>query len=195
MMEMDVRQKQAYRAMLDLIGLKEIPGPEDHPWITEGWKIVGADWYDDDETYWCGMATGRVTKEAGLPILAGGMSVQARAWHEKEWGEEVPLEKAPQGAIIVLQNHVAFLHELIRDASGKVTGYKLLGGNQSNRINIQTYKLKTSGRHKFLSARVWPASAQTVMEPAITGKPSTTTIGGVIAVLIAALIAWLGFGD
>ena len=194
-MRMDPRQKKAYRAMLDLIGLKEIPGPEDHPWITEGWKVVGADWYDDDETAWCGMATGRVTKEAGLPIPAGGMSVQARAWHEREWGEKVPLETAPQGAIIVLQNHVAFLHELVRDAKGNITGFKLLGGNQSNRINIQTYGLKTSGRHKFLSARVWPASVQPpTQEPTITGKPRTTQWGVVVFALIASAIAWLGFG-
>jgi hypothetical protein len=188
-MNMDPRQKQAYRAMLDLIGLKEIPGPEDHPWITEGWKIVGADWYDDDETAWCGLAAGRVIKEAGLPILEGGMSVQARAWHDKGWGVQVPLEDAPQGAIIVLRNHVAFLHELNRNAKGEITGYKLLGGNQSNRISIQTYGLRTVGRSEFLSARVWPAPSGV---PSIgAGKKPVTQIG-IIAAILAAIAVLIG---
>lgn len=200
-MKMDRRQKQAYDALMKMQGLKEKPGRSHHPWITEGWKIVGADWYDDDETHWCGMTAGRVLKEAGLPILDKGMSVQARAWHNMDWGKVVPLAEAPVGALIVLQHHVAFLHKLVRDSAGRIIGYELAGGNQSNSINVQYYRKRNSGNHEFLSARVWPAGHRTIPKPTAAPKsptqpapkqqkPKTTgtsavATGGIIALFVA----------
>lgn len=157
-MKMDHRQTRAYDALRELKGLREIRGEQHHPWILKAWEIAGAPWYDTDEDAWCGATAARVLKEAGLPIPEGGMGVQARAWHEKGWGQRVPLEDAPEGALIVLRHHVGFLHSLVRE-DHDIIGIRIWGGNQSNGINLKTYPYIDKGRLQFLSARVWPAEA------------------------------------
>jgi len=192
---MDPRQAEAYRVALDDQGTKEIPGPRDNPWVTEAFRMVGAPWFKDDETAWCGAAAGRWMVEVGLPVLPGGKSVTARAWHNEGWGIEVPIERAPKGAVIVMRRgaydgnsgHVALLHKLVRDAAGKVTGFYLVGGNQSNAINVQYYdRYDSQGRDLLLSARVWPSSERPAVAPEVA---ETVKSGGIVMAILLALAA------
>jgi uncharacterized protein (TIGR02594 family) len=197
---MDIRQAQAYRIAMDDQGTKEVPGPRDNPWVVEAFRMVGASWFKDDETAWCGAAAGRWMVEAGLPVLAGGKSVTARAWHNEGWGVAVPIEQAPKGAVIVLRRgsyngtsgHVALLHRLVRDAAGKVVGFELIGGNQSNAINVQYYdRYDSQGRDLLLSARVWPSEEKPAVSPEVNDMVNK---GGILVAIIAALAALFGFG-
>jgi uncharacterized protein (TIGR02594 family) len=192
---MDPRQQAAYRIAMDDIGTKEIPGPRDNPWVVEAFRMVGAPWFKDDETAWCGAAAGRWMVEAGLPVLPNGKSVTARAWHHDKWGVAVPIEKAPTGAVISMRRgnydgnsgHVALLNKLVRDASGKVIGFYLVGGNQSNAINVQYYdRFDSQGRDLLLSARVWPSSEKPAVDPEVV---KTVEHGGIIAAILLALAA------
>jgi uncharacterized protein (TIGR02594 family) len=195
---MDPKQAQAYRIAMDDQGTKEIPGPRNNPWVVEAFRMVGASWFKNDETAWCGAAAGRWMVEAGLPVLPGGKSVTARAWHNEEWGADVPIEKAPTGAVIVLRRgaydgnsgHVALLHKLVRDAAGAVIGFYLVGGNQSNTVNVQYYdRFDKQGRDLLLSARVWPSSERPIVSPGITESAKT---GGIIAAILLAVAAFFG---
>jgi len=192
---MDPRQAAAYRIAMDDQGTKEIPGPRDNPWVTEAFRMVGASWFKDDETAWCGAAAGRWMVEAGLPVLPGGKSVTARAWHNEPWGIEVPIEQAPTGAVIVMRRgsydgnsgHVALLHKLVRDESGRVIGFYLVGGNQSNMVNVQYYdRFDDQGRDLLLSARIWPSDEKPAMEPEVV---KTFEHGGIIMAILLALAA------
>jgi uncharacterized protein (TIGR02594 family) len=196
---MDPRQAQAYRIAMDDQGTKEIPGPRNNPWVVEAFRMVGASWFKDDETAWCGAAAGRWMVEAGLPVLPGGKSVTARAWHNEPWGVAVPIEQAPTGSVIVLRRgsydgtsgHVALLHKLVRNEAGEVTGFYLIGGNQSNQIGVQYYdRFDSKGRDMLLSARVWPSSEKPAVAPEVT---ETVKSGGIIVAIMLALAA-LFFG-
>jgi len=196
---MDPRQAKAYRIAMDDQGTKEIPGPRDNPWVVEAFRMVGASWFDNDEPAWCGAAVGRWMVEAGLPVLPGGKSVTARAWHNEGWGVAVPIEQAPVGAVISMRRgnydgnsgHVALLNKLVRDASGKVTGFYLVGGNQANMINVQYYdRFDSQGRDLLLSARIWPSDEKPTVSPEVNDMVNKS--GVIVAILLA--LAALFFG-
>lgn len=88
-------------------------------------------------TPWCGAFVGTVVKRAGKPVPAGYM--KAATW--KKVGKAVPLKKAKAGDIVVVRtkygNHVGFYSS---QKNGRV---QLLGGNQSNRVQISNYKISS----------------------------------------------------
>jgi uncharacterized protein (TIGR02594 family) len=197
---MDPRQYAAYEDALKDVGLKEIPGPQHNPLILEMFRKVGASWFDADEVPWCGAYQGAQFIDHGLPALSGGKSVQARQWHHQKWGIEVPIEEAPPGTLIVLRRgaydgssgHVAQLHRLIRDAAGNVTGFVLVGGNQSNAVSLSQYaRYNADGRDMLLSARIWPSSEKPAISPELK---ETTKNGGIVIAIILAIAALFGFG-
>lgn len=113
------------------LGEREIVGPKNNNWIVNGWARLGAGWFKDDETPWCGFFVAHCIDAAGLPIPKGGAFAQAAAW--ATWGEAC----APQlGAVGVKKrtggNHVFFIVGITAD--GKF--YKALGGNQGNAVSI-----------------------------------------------------------
>ncbi|MEQ5789091.1 TIGR02594 family protein [Erythrobacter sp. NFXS35] len=109
------------------IGEKEIPGPRHNRWIAEGWKRLGAGWFVDDETPWCGLFVAHCIEHAGLPFPK--MFPRAKAW--ADWGKPCP---PAVGAVVVFGRqgggHVGFL---VGEDAGR---YYVLGGNQSNAVNI-----------------------------------------------------------
>lgn len=111
-----------------MIGLREVPGPQHNPTILSFWKL-GASWFRDDETPWCGGAMAYWMNEAGLPFPKD--YPRAAAW--RDYGVACP---AQLGAIGVKArkggNHVFLIVGITRDG----TRYKALGGNQSNGVNI-----------------------------------------------------------
>lgn len=114
---------EAYR----LIGQREIPGPRHNSWIASSWARLGAGWFNDDETPWCGLFAAHCIQAAGLPFPK--MFPRAKAW--ADWGKPCP---ATVGAVVVFGRqgggHVGFL------VGESASNFYVLGGNQSNAVNI-----------------------------------------------------------
>lgn len=111
------------------IGEKEIPGSKHNPWITSFWQRLGAQWFNDDETPWCGGAIAWALNEAGLPYP----KQFPRAASYKDYGVAC---LAQVGAIGVKArkggNHV---FEIVGETADK-RYYKALGGNQGNMVSV-----------------------------------------------------------
>lgn len=129
------------------IGEREIVGPNHNSWIAKGWARLGAAWFNDDETPWCGFFVADCMNAAGLPYPGKGMFARAAEW--RTYG--VSLGKAVVGAIGVKARvgggHVFFI--VGESVDGRY--YKALGGNQSNAVSIVDI-LKTD-----VDAIRWPA--------------------------------------
>lgn len=116
------------------MGEKEISGSKHNPKIIEWFDMVGHGWVKDDETAWCAAFVGAVLEEAGYK---GTGSLAARSY--LKWGKKV--EKPSYGDIVVFwrgskngwQGHVAFY---VKETANYVY---VLGGNQSNSVNIARY--------------------------------------------------------
>lgn len=125
-----------------LIGLREIRGPKHNQFIAKGWARLGAGWFTDDETPWCGLFVAHCIDAAGLRFPR--MFPRAKAW--LDWGVEC---EPVHGAVIVFGRrgggHVGFLVGESGDH------YYVLGGNQSNAVNITPL-----AKSRALGCR-WPA--------------------------------------
>lgn len=128
------------------LGQREIPGPTHNSWIAKGWATLGATWFNDDETPWCGFFAAWCLAEAGLAYP----KAFPRAASFKSWGAACP---AQLGAIGVKAraggNHVFFIVGQTEDRAY----YKALGGNQSNAVTIMDI------RKSDVDAIRWPAGA------------------------------------
>ncbi|MBL8905432.1 MAG: TIGR02594 family protein [Rhizobiales bacterium] len=140
---------------LRLIGVKEDTSSGSNPVII-GWGKKLSIAYGNDEIPWCGLfvahCVGSQLPDEALPNNPLG----ARNW------SKLGIECEPQlGAVLVFwreskasgKGHVGFY--VAEDS----TAYHVLGGNQSNAVNV-----KRVGKDRFLNAR-WPSSA-----PAPTGQ-------------------------
>lgn len=131
------------------IGEREIPGSRDNPWIVSFWQRLGASWFNDDETPWCGGFVAWCLDQAGLPYP----KMYPRASSFKTHGTAVP---AQLGAIGVKArtggNHVFFI---VGETPDRMY-YKALGGNQSNMVSIVDIR-KTD-----VDAIRWPEGAPLV---------------------------------
>lgn len=125
---------KAFEIALGEYGTKEIAGPEHNPQILKYFKESGFDQITDDETSWCSAFVTWCVMKAGMP---GTGSLAARSW--MNWGTRV---FDPQlGDIAVFwrnhptgwEGHVGFF---VRQNGTHVW---VLGGNQSNQVNIQSY--------------------------------------------------------
>ncbi len=89
------------------------------------------------KTPWCGAFVGTVMKRAGKDRPSGYM--RAASW--KTSGKAVSLKNARKGDVVVVRtkrgHHVGFYSSR---KNGKV---QLLGGNQSNRVQISNYSVKS----------------------------------------------------
>lgn len=114
-----------------LIGEREIPGPKHNSWIAGGWARLGAPWFNDDETPWCGFLIAHCMDAVGLPYPGKGMFARAKSW--ASYG--VPV-KAQPGAIGVKSRvgggHVFFI---IGETSDKAW-FVVIEGNANNCVRI-----------------------------------------------------------
>ena len=121
------------------LGLKEIPGAKHNPQILQWWQDIGAGWFKDDETSWCGAFVGGVLLEAKMPILAASEAPRARAW--EKWGQR--LDGPAVGSVATFwrgspsakTGHVAFVLGRYGDR------LVCIGGNQSNAVTIANFSL------------------------------------------------------
>lgn len=111
------------------IGQREIKGPKHNSWIANGWARLGAKWFNNDETPWCGFFVAHCMDKAGLDYPDGGLFARAKAW--LDWGTAC---SPCYGAVVVFGRtgggHVGFL---VGEDGGY---YRVLGGNQSDAVNI-----------------------------------------------------------
>lgn len=126
-------------------GMREIPGPKHNPTIIK-WLIKLKAWWKEDETPWCGTFIAHCLDAVGLMIVKHWY--RAKAWIDH--GQPCSLTSIPFGAICVKGRvgggHVFFAVAQSRDGN---TIYGL-GGNQSNCVNITSFK-----RSEIIAAR-WP---------------------------------------
>lgn len=136
MTQQDHRLIKAYGLAKTHVGLREIPGAEHNPKIVQMFKDVGHEWVKDDETSWCAAFVGSMLKRSGVK---GTEKLNARSY--KDWGDPVDLKDAKHGDIVVFwresptswKGHVGFY------AGRDGLHIEVLGGNQSNEVNVQSY--------------------------------------------------------
>jgi uncharacterized protein (TIGR02594 family) len=161
--KLDARDPVWITTARSLIGQREIKGPQHNSWISNGWARLGAGWFNDDETPWCGFFVAHCVDAAGLPYPGKGLFARAKAW--LEWGEET---KPCYGCVVVFGRsgggHVGFL---VGESS---TNYYVLGGNQGDAVNITPI-----AKSRALGYR-WPTSVKnhSIALPAMSGGVVST---------------------
>lgn len=119
---------------LSQYGTKEIVGEDDNQTIVNYAKEAGFDWVEDDETAWCSIFMNWCAMKANKPHTG---KANARSW--LDIGEDVKVPRI--GDIVVFkrgssswQGHVALYVNEDEDF------VYVLGGNQSNSVNISPYR-------------------------------------------------------
>jgi len=111
------------------IGTREIAGPKHNAKII-GWLQRLKSWITTDEIPWCGTFCAAVMQESGLPYPKE--FPRAKAW--ADYGANLRSTHVAPGAILVFSRegggHVGFY------VGEDATAYHVLGGNQSNSVNI-----------------------------------------------------------
>lgn len=146
------------------LGQREVVGPKHNNWISAGWAKLGATWFNDDETPWCGFFVAYCMDAVGLPYPAKGMFARAKEW--LNWGKPCP---PVLGAVVVYSRqgggHVGIL------VGESATHYYVLGGNQDNCVSIAPFHKMNRKPEGFR----WPASLPlgSTALPRMTGGAST----------------------
>jgi len=151
MVDLELDDPPWWHSALGEVGVREQPGADHHPRVLEYLATCHRDnggnignWAAQrDETPWCSAFVNWVLLRQELPVTR---SAAALSW--RNWGRETEPRK---GAIAVLTRngggHVAFLDRL---SGGQAY---LLGGNQSNAVNVKPYPVA-----RVLTYR-WPLAA------------------------------------
>jgi len=107
-----------------------------NPKVVQYFHDVGHAWVKDDETAWCAAFVGAILKRAGMPHTG---KLNARSY--LHWGDPISIDQAQLGDIVVFwrgtpsgwQGHVGFYED--HDDNEVM----VLGGNQSDQVNVKTY--------------------------------------------------------
>jgi uncharacterized protein (TIGR02594 family) len=156
------------------LGQAEVSGTRANPRIME-YHAASGFWGKDDsgrDNAWCGSFVAFVMKEAGHPIA--NEAYRAREW--ANWGEAVPRADIQRGDVVVFPNHVGFVDRV----EGNTV--HLLGGNQSNAVNVAPYDLGNA----IAIRRPSGAPAAPSPTPGATGPapdPSPAPRGGQVTVV------------
>jgi len=136
------------------IGLTEVKGPQHSPEILQMWRDIKRGGIKDDETPWCAAFVGAMLERVGVRS-----SRFERARSYLDWGQQLGLPVP--GCIVVFTRqgggHVGFA--VGRDKAGNLL---ILGGNQSDAVNIKAFSV---GR---VSGYRWPEGLLVPSEPLAT---------------------------
>jgi uncharacterized protein (TIGR02594 family) len=149
-----------------LYGTVEVPGPGDSPVIL-GWADeVGLEKvYVDDATAWCGLFVAVCVKRAGFEPIADPL--WARNW--ARWGRTA--DQPSLGDVLVFRRgsggHVGIY------VGEDVEAYYVLGGNQSDQVNITRV-----AKGRLIAARRCPWR---VMQPANVRPIHLAAAGGALS--------------
>lgn len=129
--------------MIDLLsaglaeyGIRELPRKEHNKRILEYFADIGHEWVKDDETAWCSAFINYIAKNTGYPYTG---KLNARSW--LKLGKSV-IDAPKIGDLVIFwrespQSWKGHVGLFIR--SGKSNIF-VLGGNQSNAVNIKPYR-------------------------------------------------------
>ncbi|MEN5116924.1 TIGR02594 family protein [Luteimonas sp. TWI662] len=156
------------------LGQAEVSGTRANPRIME-YHAASGFWGKDDsgrDNAWCGSFVAFVMKAAGHPIA--NEAYRAREW--ANWGDAVPRAEIQRGDVVVFPNHVGFVDRVEGDT------VHLLGGNQSNAVNVAPYDLGNAiAIRRPSGAPVAPPS--TPDTPGSAPDPSPAPRGGQVTVV------------
>ena len=109
------------------IGIHEKPGPGSNPFVAKCLAACGYQGEDDSVIPWCACFISELVKECGysLPELPAA----AISW--RHWG--VGIEDPEIGCLAVFPHHIGIVADFDDD------GIDLLGGNQSDAVNIKRF--------------------------------------------------------
>jgi len=180
-------QTQAYQLALKDLGTWEWDKGH-NPKVVRYFHDVGHEWVQDDETAWCAAFVGAMLKRAGMAHTG---KLDARSY--LDWGEEVPLSQAQEGDLVVFwrespdswKGHVGFF--VGRTRIGHI---RVLGGNQSDQVNIATYS-----DDRLLGVRRSPHTIEAspvVPEDEQMGGGIVAAIAGIIGAAIGIIGGWIG---
>lgn len=149
-------------AALQYLGVKEIPGAASNPVIIDMAQGLGVGKiYTNDDTSWCALFINHLLRITGKPAvnIAGNLYNYLRAKWMLHWGNEVKLEDAVLGDIVILDRegggHVFILLGFTKD--GHLIG---IGGNQGNQVSIAQFsKDRVLGVRRYYATGL-PASAK-----------------------------------
>lgn len=125
------------------IGLKEVQGTKHNPTIIKmleemsGFGKANKAWWKDDETPWCGLFVGYCLGKAGRFVVPEWY--RAKAWADATYMNQ--LAKPAYGCLAVYERkgggHIGFV--VGRDSEYANANILVLGGNQSDAVNIKAF--------------------------------------------------------
>lgn len=139
----DNKPKDLLTAGSFYIGTTEVSGSDSNKAILEFAKRADISWYKDDSTPWCAVFVNAMCDLCGLPETKSAMAKSFVTW-----GHGISIEEAQKDNTNVIgvfhrgnpassSGHVAILKQVSSD--GKTAS--MLGGNQSDKVCIQNFKL------------------------------------------------------
>lgn len=155
------------------LGLQEVKGVKHNSAILQlTAKAFAAhgkkSWIHDDETPWCGNFIGGVFAEVGL-----GHKIPKEFYRAKEWETTgTKLDKAAYGCVVTFTRdgggHVGLV--VGKTSNGML---KVLGGNQSNAVNIMDFDPKRVTAYRWVSTGTEPHAYRYDLPVMPAGKIST----------------------
>lgn len=164
----------------------------DNPKVVAYFKDSGNPGVKDDETAWCAAFVGAMLRRAGVKSTG---ALNARSY--LDWGTPVDRKNAQPGDVVVFkrgnsswQGHVAFF---VKDRGALID---VLGGNQSNAVNVKGYQSAALLGIRRASAKAKPTTApkkpaQRVSDPKAS-TPAKQPGWGAIPLLVGAGLVWAG---
>lgn len=148
------------------IGLKELQAANRHPTI-DGWaKDLSGKWLIGQP--WCGTFMAQIFKEAGLSSKVPKDFFRAKAWEEAG----TKLAKPAYGCVVTFTRsgggHVGIVVGIT-----KAGMLKVLGGNQSDAVNIQDFDPKRVTAYRWVSTGSVPHAHRFELPVLPAGRIST----------------------
>lgn len=116
----------------EYINLKEIKGPKHNMDILDFWDDIKLGGINTDEVPWCAAFVGAILERCGIKSTRSGMAKSYLNWGTR-------LTTPVQGCVVVFTRkgggHVGFVEGV--DKAGNLY---VLGGNQSDAVNVKLFK-------------------------------------------------------
>ena len=155
------------------IGLAEVKGSKHNSTIlaltAKAFAATGKkSWIHDDETPWCGSFVGGVFAEAGL-----GSKIPKEFYRAKEWESAGTKLTRPAYGCVVTFTRDGGGHVGIVVGKTKSGMLKVLGGNQSNAVNISDFDPKRVTSYRWVSSGSVPQEHRYDLPVLAAGRIST----------------------
>lgn len=131
------------------IGVREIKGPAHNPLIVEYWRAIKRGGIKTDEVPWCAAFVGAMLERSGIQSTR---FESAKSF--ETWGTQ--LAAPVVGCIVVFSRagggHVGFV--VGQDSEGSIL---VLGGNQSDEVNIRAFSRARATAYRWPSGEPVPS--------------------------------------